>query len=77
MIWGDDLIGILGVERDSEDDKTLFTDSDVRVLSLVARLGTSSMNNTILLQRLRRFNEQLLCQVGPFRPKQSCRSGVY
>ena len=58
MIWGDDLIGLLGVEREAKND-TSFTDSDVRVLSLVARLGTSSMNNTILLQRLRRFNEQL------------------
>ena len=28
-------------------------------------------------EQMRRFNEQLLCQVGPFRPKQSCRSGVY
>ncbi len=58
MIWGEDLIGLLGVEKETNND-TQFTDSDVRILSLVARLGTSSMNNTILLQRLRRFNEQL------------------
>ncbi len=56
MIWGDELIGILGVER---AEKVEFTASDIRVLSLVARLGTSSMNNTILLQELRQLNEQL------------------
>ncbi|MBK7456127.1 MAG: GAF domain-containing protein [Anaerolineales bacterium] len=56
MIWGDELIGLLGVER---QDKNHFTASDIRILSLVARLGTSSMNNTLLLQELRHFNEQL------------------
>jgi len=58
MLWGDELIGLLGVERDEKND-TQFTDSDIRVLSLVARLGTSSMNNTLLMQELRVFNEQL------------------
>jgi signal transduction histidine kinase/CheY-like chemotaxis protein len=62
MIWGDQLIGVMGVAlgvEHEESTETLFSDSDIRVLSLVARLGTSSMNNTILLQELRRFNEQL------------------
>ena len=56
MIWGDELIGLVGVEK---RENVEFTASDIRVLSLVARLGTSSMNNTILLQELRQLNEQL------------------
>ncbi len=58
MIWGDELIGVLGVENDIKIG-TLFTESEIRVLSLVARLGTSSMNTTLLMQELRIFNEQL------------------
>ena len=58
MIWGDELIGVLGVENDNNLN-TQFTDSEIRVLSLVARLGTSSMNTTLLMQELRIFNEQL------------------
>jgi signal transduction histidine kinase/CheY-like chemotaxis protein/HAMP domain-containing protein len=58
MIWGEELIGVLGVENDLKST-TLFTDSEIRVLSLVARLGTSSMNTTLLMQELRIFNEQL------------------
>jgi len=56
LIWGDELVGLLGVER---GDNNKFTASDIRVLSLVARLGTSSLNNMLLLQELRLFNEQL------------------
>ncbi len=58
MMWGDELIGVLGVERNAASGPA-FNGSDIRVLSLVARLGTSSMNNTILMQELRIFNEQL------------------
>jgi signal transduction histidine kinase/CheY-like chemotaxis protein/HPt (histidine-containing phosphotransfer) domain-containing protein/HAMP domain-containing protein len=58
MIWGDDLIGLLGVESQENRDAQ-FTDSDIRILALVARLGTSGMNNMILMQELRIFNEQL------------------
>jgi signal transduction histidine kinase/DNA-binding response OmpR family regulator len=57
MIWGDELIGIIGAEKSVENNH--FTDSDIRVLSLVARLGTSGINNMILLRELRLLNEEL------------------
>jgi signal transduction histidine kinase/CheY-like chemotaxis protein/HPt (histidine-containing phosphotransfer) domain-containing protein len=58
MIWGNNLIGVLGVASEKED-RAHYTDDDMRVLSLVARLGTSGINNMILLQELRQFNELL------------------
>jgi len=58
MIWGNELVGVLGVVS-SENNNSRFSDADIRVLSLLARLGTSSLNNTILMQELRKFNELL------------------
>jgi signal transduction histidine kinase/DNA-binding response OmpR family regulator/HPt (histidine-containing phosphotransfer) domain-containing protein len=58
MIWGNILVGVLGVVSE-KSDQGKYTEADIRVLSLVARLGTSGINNMILLQELRKFNEQL------------------
>jgi signal transduction histidine kinase/CheY-like chemotaxis protein/HPt (histidine-containing phosphotransfer) domain-containing protein len=52
MIWGNDLIGILGVEG-GVNQHGKFSESDLRVLSLVSRLGTGVINNMILLKQLR------------------------
>ena len=51
MIWGNQLIGVLWIVgmRSGEND---FSETDVRFISLVARLGTSGLNNMILLDNL-------------------------
>jgi len=51
MIWGSQLIGVLGIVglRAGEKD---FSETDIRVISLVARLGTSGLNNMILFNNL-------------------------
>jgi signal transduction histidine kinase/DNA-binding response OmpR family regulator len=58
MIWGNNLVGVLGIAVTGEDTQQI-TETDIRVLSLVARLGTSAINNMILLNEMRQFNEML------------------
>jgi CheY-like chemotaxis protein len=58
MIWGEKLIGVIGV-TEGPDRPGKFTDSDIRILSLVARLGTSGISNMLLVDELRQVNEQL------------------
>jgi signal transduction histidine kinase/CheY-like chemotaxis protein len=58
LVWGNRLIGVLGVGGEAGHLRE-YTEGEMRQLSLVARLGTSAVNNTFLLEELRQFNEML------------------
>ncbi len=51
MIWGSQLIGVLGIIGIKANKKT-FSETDIRVISLVARLSTNGLNNLILFNNL-------------------------
>jgi signal transduction histidine kinase/CheY-like chemotaxis protein len=58
MIWSGEMIGVLGV-ADTSAPGHRFDVSDLRTLSLLARLGTSALNSTLMFHEVRQFNEEL------------------
>jgi transcriptional regulator with GAF, ATPase, and Fis domain len=56
MIWGAELVGVLAV---SAADTHAPGTSAMFVLALAARLGGNAINNMMLMQELRSFNELL------------------
>ncbi len=57
MIWGAELVGVLAVS--AADTHAPWDERDVRLLALAARLGGNAINNMMLMQELRSFNELL------------------
>jgi signal transduction histidine kinase/DNA-binding response OmpR family regulator len=51
MIWGNQIIGVLGIVGKRSGENT-FSETDIRVISLVARLSTNGLNNMILFNNL-------------------------
>jgi signal transduction histidine kinase/CheY-like chemotaxis protein len=58
MLWMGKYIGIIGAAED-QLSRNPFTQSDLRMLSLLAGLCTGALNSTLSLHEVRQFNEEL------------------